>query len=434
MLQAFSFPDMSWRRAVGPFATLAAVVGIALVDRHVTPLQAPGSILVWAIVLSAYFGGLASGLLSTAISLVFATVFLSEPGQLLHFAPEHATCLLILALTAPAIAATVGLLHAREARALRTERDAREIIEAANRELLVVRGALDEIADGIVLLDTELRAVFINRAFRRLWRLPDDKADSKPAFIALIYHGRDTQAYAVPREELNEFVAERMAMVRRGDETPLDLRLADGEVIRFKCKVLPGGGRMLSYASVTDLVRQADELHALASTDSLTGVSNRRQFFTLAEAEWSRHGRYDRPLSMLMIDIDNFKSVNDRFGHAVGDKVIQRLAEVCGAAKRDPDILARVGGEEFAMLLPETSAGDAAALAERLRGLIAMEARWNQPLPAVTLSIGVAQARPGVDGIPELMRLADNALYEAKRLGRDRVVLAAPDRKDRRVA
>jgi len=295
----------------------------------------------------------------------------------------------------------------------------------ANSELLMLRAALEQVDYGVVLLDHELRALFINRAFRRMWNLPDEKADSKPAFVALMYHGRDTKAYAVPPGELDAYVAHRMALVRRGDERPLDLRLSNGEVIRFKCKTLPAGGRMLSYASVTDLVTQAEELQTLATTDPLTGVCNRRHFFALAEAEWTRFQRHERPLSMLMIDIDHFKAINDRLGHDTGDKAIVHVAELCRATKREGDILARVGGEEFALLLPETSCKDAAVVAERLRGLVAdADTAHARKLPRMTISVGVAEAGGEVNSVPKLMKCADGALYEAKRRGRDRVAVA----------
>jgi PAS domain-containing protein len=118
--------------------------------------------------------------------------------------------------------------------------------------------ALDEVDIGIVLLDADTRAEFINRAFRFYFGLPDAKADSKPAFVALMYHGRDTGAFELPAEELNAFIARRMEMMRIGDSTPINIRLNDGTVLRFSCKALPGGGRMLSYTPVTDLVRNAD--------------------------------------------------------------------------------------------------------------------------------------------------------------------------------
>ena len=119
--------------------------------------------------------------------------------------------------------------------------------------------ALDQVDIGIVLLDADTRAEFINRAFRDYFALPDAKADSRPPFIALMYHGRDTGTYEMPADELNAFIARRMEMMRTGDSTPITINLKDGTVLRFSCTALPDGGRMLAYTPVTDLVRHSDD-------------------------------------------------------------------------------------------------------------------------------------------------------------------------------
>jgi PAS domain-containing protein len=130
-------------------------------------------------------------------------------------------------------------------------------VASLHHELALLRAALNEVRFGVVVLDHELRAQFINRAFRKMWRLPDAKADSKPAFVALMYHGRDTRAYDVPEDQLDAYVAERVAYVKAGNPASVDVHLASGEVIRFQCAVLPAGGRMLSYTYVTDNVSAA---------------------------------------------------------------------------------------------------------------------------------------------------------------------------------
>jgi PAS domain-containing protein len=136
-------------------------------------------------------------------------------------------------------------------------------VDMLRGELLALRAALDDVPVGIVLLDADTRAQFINRAFRKMWKLPDAKAHSRPPFVALMYHGRDTKAYAIPPDELDAYVTERVAHVRSGDPTPLDLRLANGEILRLQCTVLPSGGRMLCYTYVTDIVQHSDELEML---------------------------------------------------------------------------------------------------------------------------------------------------------------------------
>ena len=163
----------------------------------------------------------------------------------------------------------------------------------------------------------------------------------------------------------------------------------------------------------------------LATTDGLTALSNRRHFEELARAEWARFQRYGRPLSLLLLDIDNFKSINDRFGHDAGDLVLKAVAFICKTTKRQIDVAARIGGEEFVLLLPETDEADAEIAAERLRKAIQIHTRT---LPGenleVTISIGVAGASQAMSGFEVLLKRADEALYEAKRTGRNRVVRA----------
>jgi diguanylate cyclase (GGDEF)-like protein len=142
----------------------------------------------------------------------------------------------------------------------------------------------------------------------------------------------------------NAYVKKRANEVRAGIEDPRDIRMDDGQVIRVNCKTLPAGGRMLVYADVTDLVQQADRLKEMAAVDGMTGVFNRRHFLSLAEIEWGRYQRYRRPMSLLMLDIDRFKSINDRFGHAAGDHVIVQIAEMCRHERRKSDVVARFGG------------------------------------------------------------------------------------------
>jgi diguanylate cyclase (GGDEF)-like protein len=168
------------------------------------------------------------------------------------------------------------------------------------------------------------------------------------------------------------------------------------------------------------------DLEILATTDPLTRLLNRRHFETLARAEWARFQRYGRPLSILALDVDHFKSINDRFGHDAGDLVLKAIADLCRETKRQPDVLARIGGEEFVVLLPETDESAAEIAAERLRGTIehAEGILPGQNLK-VTVSVGIAEGRLSMPSYEAMLKRADEAMYEAKRSGRNRVLRAS---------
>lgn len=170
----------------------------------------------------------------------------------------------------------------------------------------------------------------------------------------------------------------------------------------------------------------AADLNRLATVDELTRVSNRRVFYARAETEMARARRAGSRFAVLMIDLDRFKAVNDQLGHALGDETLRRVADLIKPQLREYDLLARLGGEEFGVLLPDTSEEVATMIAERLREVIeqARLPHRDWPLPT-TASIGVAELRNTDHSVDELMQRADRALYAAKAAGRNRTVAAA---------
>lgn len=174
-------------------------------------------------------------------------------------------------------------------------------------------------------------------------------------------------------------------------------------------------------ANFANLVTGELELRMLATTDALTGALNRRAWFDFAEGEVLRAARHSRPLSLLVIDIDSFKAINDRFGHSKGDEVIRDVAHLTLAQLRRSDLLGRFGGEEFVCALPDTELANALVLAERIRASIAQQPMDALGNPRCTVSIGVSSVAPGeLDITPAFIR-SDRALYAAKRAGRDRI-------------
>ncbi len=220
-----------------------------------------------------------------------------------------------------------------------------------------------------------------------------------------------------------------------GETSPLDqvaMRCIhkDGAVRWIEQRSAPvfdAAGRLIALEGIirdiTERKQLEDQLRQQAATDELTGLWNRRHFMQAGRQELERARRYGQPLSLLMIDANHFKRVNDLHGHAVGDETLRQLARMIREAVREVDIPGRLGGEEFAVLLPNTDLDSAGAFAERLRRTIEQNApASSDPIPPITVSIGVAAYHPTLDSFDELLRIADDALYRAKANGRNCVV------------
>jgi diguanylate cyclase (GGDEF)-like protein len=160
-------------------------------------------------------------------------------------------------------------------------------------------------------------------------------------------------------------------------------------------------------------------LRVMASHDSLTGALNRGAFEQRLDAELARAQRSGTALALVVFDVDHFKSINDRFGHAAGDDALREIGDAVSGGMRRSDVFGRLGGEEFALLLPDTDMAGAAVVADKLRHGLARRAAGA---PELTVSFGVAEVHGGCADAREMFDEADRALYAAKRAGRDRVV------------
>jgi len=171
-----------------------------------------------------------------------------------------------------------------------------------------------------------------------------------------------------------------------------------------------------------ELERLNAEVQRLAITDSLTGLYNRRGFFELSQREVERAKRFGRPFSVIMLDIDHFKSINDTYGHEAGDQVLEKVTARLRDKLRTVDIVGRYGGEEFSILLPESEPAGALEAGERLRRCIADELiETSQGILKVTISLGLTTLTDNSKTLEELLKFADQALYQAKEAGRNRV-------------
>lgn len=202
----------------------------------------------------------------------------------------------------------------------------------------------------------------------------------------------------------------------------------------FAMKVTPMDAQrervLVSHENITSIKLAEEAIRILANTDALTGLANRRHFLEIAEEEFARAQRYNTPLAVLMADLDFFKAINDRYGHAGGDTVLRHFAITLSSLLRDSDSAGRVGGEEFAVLLPHTALDGAQAFAERLMECIATTPPdIDGTLAPYTLSIGISEFGPCSKDFSALLRCADDALYRAKHNGRNRYeILTVQDR------
>jgi len=176
-----------------------------------------------------------------------------------------------------------------------------------------------------------------------------------------------------------------------------------------------------------ELQKAKEHAETLARTDFLTGMNNRRSFYHLCETPFKVAQRHGQDLAVILFDIDEFKEINDAHGHAVGDDVIRTLARIVASTGRDSDVAGRVGGEEFAILLPHTDAKNAYELAERLREQMEQSVvHLNRGEVKFTASFGVAQMAAGCESLEALVAAADGAMYEAKERGKNCVFVATP--------
>lgn len=299
---------------------------------------------------------------------------------------------------------------------------------ALAEEHAILETALNTIPDGVLVLDNQLKLVAWNEQVFDVLEVNSD------AILTAID----------PVDELLSTVAERgdygpgetSALVARlkkllCDQEPrtYEQRLIMGKWIKCRTAPMPNSGYIAVYRDINESKSLNERLEHLASVDALTNALNRRKFIETADAEFQRSRRYGRTLSFLVMDIDHFKSVNDSYGHATGDETLRSVARACRSVLRDADILGRIGGEEFAVVLPETDARAAHLAAERLRRAVAATTlATTEGNLSVTVSVGIAQAAPSHESAEAVIADADSALYQAKRTGRNKSMHASTAR------
>lgn len=285
------------------------------------------------------------------------------------------------------------------------------------------RNALEHAAIGMALVSPDGKFVQVNHAFCDL--VGYEQEELLNLNLEAITHPEDI---AKDRAHIKEMEANKI----RSYEIEKRYLRKDGRIVWVQNTVsvsrdATDGQRQIiqQVQDITERKELARQLEHEARTDFLTGLSNRRHFLELAAQELVRVRRYRSPLTLAMLDLDHFKTINDTYGHEIGDKVLIELAELCRRTLREADVMGRIGGEEFAILLPQTTGEQAYEIAERLRAAIAAtEIPIERGLPVrFTVSLGITSFVGSDTNIDMLLSRADKALYAAKREGRNRVVV-----------
>ncbi|HEY4249715.1 MAG TPA: diguanylate cyclase [Roseomonas sp.] len=274
---------------------------------------------------------------------------------------------------------------------------------------------IDNTSDIVMLMDGAGRCLYISPAVERVLGRPRDGLEGRALIDSIEPEDRDAAAAAFSAIHAQTMVQARIRFRMRGP---------DDRLVWLEAVLDRSGEDILAVArDVTRLHAEEEALRSSAARDSLTGLANRGSFDAALEASW----RNPRPVALLLLDLDNFKQINDRYGHQAGDAALRWVAgKMLGLEVRSRDLAARLGGDEFALLLPDTDAAGAQAVAERLRSAVTTDRPDGVAEitgPRISVSIGVASRLPGgtLTGFEELIAAADAALYRAKAAGRDRV-------------
>lgn len=296
----------------------------------------------------------------------------------------------------------------------------------------IIREGLDASPDCFGILGPDDTVVFCNSTFASAYGITKQEAIGKTNKELLKLAWQNKKGILIDTDDFEAWYENILRLQEEKQQNQFQSDFTDGRWFKMTRNNLANGYIMLFGVDITDLketqksLKTANQrIEALANTDPLTGVNNRRSFKYVSTKELQRAKRYQQPLSLLALDLDFFKRVNDTYGHDAGDYVLRAFSTLCLQELRQTDTMFRMGGEEFIIILPMANQSDAVKLAERLRHCVESNHFYfrelNQQID-ITVSIGISSLSHAEQSIKELNKQADAALYKAKQSGRNRII------------
>ena len=304
-----------------------------------------------------------------------------------------------------------------------TERKRAE--DALHHTITYLQAVLDSLPFGVLVLDKNLDVLYWNTQVEVHYGIARGFVTPGKPMEQLLRAIAESGAYGTGR--VDKLVAKRLAVIAKFQPYSIQLLRNGGGIVQVRgTPVIVDGqpmGMIILQEDITERSTYQATLERLATTDHLTGLKNRRAFLESSEKELRRSRRTGQPLSLLMLDADHFKAINDNYGHPVGDEVLRRIGSTCRALLRDEDVCGRIGGEEFAVTLAQATLPVAITVAERLRRTLSeIEVEVGSAKLHFSVSVGVASLAEGVASVDKLLSVADEGLYAAKEGGRNCVM------------
>ncbi|MBO6521007.1 MAG: diguanylate cyclase [Rhodospirillales bacterium] len=299
------------------------------------------------------------------------------------------------------------------------EQQRADFVAAENWDLIIQ--SLDRLSEGITIIDSADNLVLYNTQAAEYLGI-----DKSEIGVGVSLHDLTSKQTGKSALDPGSLLMQQLDASREGKPQFFERELKGGRILSVRANPIPGGGVITLYTDITERKAFEKRLIDMATRDELTGLVNRREFFTLAHHEEERAKREGHVVSVMMVDADYFKKINDTYGHATGDDVLRNLADNCRKIFRKTDVVGRYGGEEFSVVLPGAEEDMAKIIAERLRSSVADSVvESDKGDVTYTISIGIACAVGKDVRIEELLDRADRALYTAKAQGRNRAVFDA---------